>query len=82
MSEKDTIIPLVRACADELDSPALHMVADEIERLRRRDQAVLDWLEREWKALSKNSQRDGHRAASLTVLEADLDSAEIGGGDE
>lgn len=50
--------------------------SERIAALERITTAVTDWLEREWKALSKSpSGIHGQRAAALTILEADIEEA-------
>lgn len=57
-------------------SQGITKLVAEVEQLQKRNAATITWLEREWKALSKSPGGfEGHRAASLTILEADLDVA-------
>ena len=58
---------------------ALWVETDRRVRADSEARAARDWIDRERKALSKSVERGGHRAASLTILEADLDAARDGG---
>lgn len=72
---------LANTTRDGFDTAAQHdakvsELEAKVAELSRISRAVTDWLEREWKALSKQQGGiHGHRAASLTILEADIEEA-------